>query len=111
MTLHAYRPIIAALLLLGTSSALMAAPPEVQIQIKDRGFVPAQIEVPADTKVKLVITNADTIPAEFESNDLSREVIVPGHARVEVYVGPLKTGKYEFFNDFHTASTGTLTVR
>lgn len=93
------------------SASLLAATPEVQLQIKDRGFVPAQLEVPANTKIKLVIHNADKIPAEFESYDLSREVVVPGGGEVTVYVGPLDKGEYKFFNDFHLSSTGVLTAR
>lgn len=83
-----------------------AASPQMELRIKDRGFQPTELQVPAATKIKLVIHNDDSMPAEFESYDLSREVVVPGGSRVVVYIGPLDAGRYKFFNDFHPASTG-----
>ncbi len=97
-------------------SAVLAATPvwaassQMELHIKDRGFQPAELQVPAATKIKLVIHNDDSVPAEFESYDLSREVVVPGGSRVVVYIGPLDAGSYKFFNDFHPASTGHVIV-
>jgi plastocyanin len=71
------------------------------LTIKDNRFEPAELAIPADTKVKLTVRNADSTPEEFESSDLNREkVVVPGGA-VTVFVGPLSAGRYEFFGDFH----------
>lgn len=94
--------------LLATSAPAIAAPPQIKLQIKNRGFEPAELTVPAKTKVKLLIHNADAFPAEFESYDLSREVVVPGGGDVTVYIGPLDAGHYGFFNDFHPSSKGTV---
>src|ERR1039457_2510650 len=58
-------------------SFAFAADPSV-LSIHDNQFEPKQLALPAGVKVKLVIRNLDGIPAEFESSDLSREVIVPG---------------------------------
>lgn len=84
----------------------MAATPQASLQLKNRAFQPAELQVPAGTKVKLTVHNADSIPAEFESYDLSREVVVPGGSDVVVYIGPLDAGRYKFFNDFNPAATG-----
>lgn len=71
------------------------------LTIKDHKFQPEQLDVPARTKVKLLITNADPTPEEFESHDLRREkVIRPGEQAV-VFVGPLAPGRYEFFGEFN----------
>lgn len=96
---------LAALLAAGP---LLAATPQVNLQIKNRVFEPTQLQVPAGTKVKLLIHNADTIPAEFESYDLSREVVIPGGGNAAVYIGPLDAGNYKFFNDFYPAATGSV---
>ncbi|HEU0198635.1 MAG TPA: cupredoxin domain-containing protein [Nevskiaceae bacterium] len=89
----------------------LAAPPVVHVKIVKQAFVPQQLAVPANEKVKLLVHNVDSMPAEFESYELSREVIVPGHATVAVFVGPLKPGDYAFFNDFHPSSKGTVVAK
>ena len=61
--------------------------------------------------LEILVKNVDVLPAEFESNDFNREVVIPGGTELPVYVGPLKPGTYAFFNDFHQASTGKLIVR
>ncbi|HSN17680.1 MAG TPA: cupredoxin domain-containing protein [Gammaproteobacteria bacterium] len=84
--------------------------PPVQIDIKAQAFVPAEVHVPAGVKVQLHIINNDDLPAEFESTDLSREIVVPAHRDVKVYIGPLDAGRYRFFNDFHQESQGYVVV-
>jgi hypothetical protein len=87
-----------------------AADPLV-LAIHDKQFEPKQLSVPAGVKVKLVIRNQDVIPAEFESSDLSREIIVPGHGEVTIFIGPLDPGSYQFFNDFNHDMQGTIVVK
>ncbi|MDE2150532.1 MAG: cupredoxin domain-containing protein [Gammaproteobacteria bacterium] len=103
--IHTTGLVVAALL---AASPLLAEAPQVNLQIKTRAFEPAQVHVPAGIKIRLVIHNADSAPAEFESYDLSREVVVPGGGDSVVYIGPLDAGSYKFFNDFYPASTGTV---
>lgn len=76
--------------------------------IEHQKFVPSQLSIPAATKTKIVIRNQDAMPMEFESYDLSREIIVPGHGEVTIYVGPLQTGSYQFFNDFNHDMQGVI---
>jgi len=93
------------------ASPAMAATPTQAIAIHKGEFVPAQLDLPPGEKVKLTITNGDDLPAEFESIDLSREIIVPVHRSVTVFVGPLRAGRYEFFNDFNPDMRGIIAVR
>jgi hypothetical protein len=81
------------------------------LTIKDHKFQPAELTIPSDAKIKLKVENQDGIPVEFESTDLSREVIVPGHGEVTIYVGPLKPGNYQFFNDFNRDMRGTIVAK
>ena len=74
---------------------------EAKLVIKDHKFVPAELKVPANKKVKLVIENQDATAEEFESYELNREKVVPPKGQVSVFVGPLKPGRYPFFGDFH----------
>lgn len=92
-------------------AARASAPLTMQLVIKNRVFTKTNLVLPANTKVKLIVKNEDQIPAEFESTDLSREVVVPGHASVVVYIGPLSPGKYNFFNDFNHAAQGWVLVK
>lgn len=97
---------LAALLLAGAAYA--DAP--LTVAIKDRAFIPQEITVPAGVKVELLIRNQDALPAEFESYDLSREIVVPAHGQVKVYIGPLDPGRYRFFNDFYQSAQGWVVV-
>ena len=74
---------------------------EARLVIRDHKFEPAEITVPADKKVKLVIDNQDATAEEFESYELNREKVVPAKGTITVFVGPLKPGRYSFFGDFH----------
>jgi plastocyanin len=92
------------------ASVVFADSAPIDIHIKGQAFAPAEINVPAGVKVQLHIVNDDDLPAEFESTDLSREIVVPAHKDVKVYIGPLDAGRYRFFNDFHQESEGYVVV-
>jgi hypothetical protein len=83
---------------------------QLLLSIHDKQFEPKLLNLPAGVKLKLVIRNLDGLPAEFESSDLSREIVVPGHGEVTIYVGPLDPGSYQFFNDFNHEMQGTIVV-
>ena len=101
------------LLFLGLlSAAAFAEVPEAKLVIRDHRFVPTELVLPANTKVRLMVVNEDATPEEFESHELNREKVVTGKATITVYVGPLKPGRYPFFGDFHQDSAqGVLIVR
>ncbi len=84
---------------------LMAAPAASQeafvVVIKDHRLIPAELQVPAGQKIKLLVDNQDPTPEEFESHSLNREKIIPGNSKATIYIGPLKPGTYEVFGEFH----------
>ncbi|MHB2025025.1 MAG: cupredoxin domain-containing protein [Elusimicrobiota bacterium] len=88
------------------------SPPLAAFKIAIRGtsFFPWEIVVPAGQKFKIVISNENALPSEFESFSLHREQIVPGHSRITIYLGPLSVGRYGFFDDFQLGTTGSLEV-
>jgi len=88
-----------------------AADADYALSIKDKRFQPDELIITAGQKAKLVIRNQDGMPAEFESADLSREVIVPGHGEIVIFVGPLEPGTYRFFNDFNHDMKGSIVVK
>ncbi len=98
------------LMLICTSIAAHAETPTVELRIQNQQFTVQELSLPANTKIKLLVHNEDSLPAEFESYDLSREVVVPGHSSVTVYIDPLSPGRYKFFNDFNHAAQGWVVV-
>lgn len=100
-----------ALLALAMLPALAAgATPTFKIAIKEHQFAPTRVSIPAGVRVKLLVTNTRSLPAEFESFDLNREQIVPSGATITVWVGPLSPGKYKIFDDFNPGTTGWIEV-
>lgn len=94
------------------ASAHAAEMPEYTITIKDHIFTPATVEVPADTKIRLIVKNEDATPEEFESNDFHREKIIKGKSQAKILVGPLAPGEYKFFGEFNEATAqGKLVVK
>ena len=82
--------------------------PEFRLVLQDHKFTPATLKVPADTKFKVLVTNRNAAPSEFESTDFNREKIVLPNSTITVFIGPLKKGSYKFFDDFHQSTTGVL---
>lgn len=107
---------IAAALLVGVALALLpraiAAEDAVtlSVTIKDHKFDPAELHAPPNTPIDIKIKNAGDIVMEFESSDLHFEKIVPVGREGVVHVRPQQPGRYNFFDDFHRATQGTLVV-
>jgi len=106
------RIVLIALVALVPIAAFAADLPEYKLTIRDHKFAPAELVIPANTKVKLIVVNEDATAEEFESHELNREKVVTGNASINVYVGPLKAGRYPYFGDFHQdTAQGTLIAR
>ena len=93
--------VVATTTLLGVA---YAEGPETLLFIKNHRFEPAELKVPAGQRIKLVVHNQDATPEEFESHSLNREKIVPGGAKVTIYIGPLNPGRYEFYGEYNEAT-------
>lgn len=81
-----------------------AATPVIKIEIKQHLFYPAEVVVPANTKVKLLIHNLDATPEEFESHELNREKVILGNSKTVIFIGPLAPGEYPFFGEFNLST-------
>lgn len=82
------------------------AEPEYIIEIKDHKFVPAELHVPAGTKIRIILVNQDETQEEFDSYSLNREKHVPPKSRVTLFVGPLDAGRYVFEGEDSGRSDG-----
>ena len=73
---------------------------------------PASLTLPANTPVKLQVTNAGDAAVEFESFELHRERVVQPGQTITVYIPALPPGTYPFFDDFsHGAVKGEIVSR
>ncbi len=100
------------LLIAGIFDVWAAKTAEYSLTLENHLFFPAEIEIPAGKKVKLIIFNKDAEPEEFDSFDLNREkVIFPGK-KSTIYIGPLPPGVYDFFGEFNpNTATGKVIVK
>jgi hypothetical protein len=102
----AYMAVLATLM----TAAAQAADGEVALTIKDHQFSPAEIKVATNQRIKLSVHNQDSTPEEFESHSLNREKLIPAGAKAVIYIGPLKSGRYEFFGEFNPTTAKGVVV-
>ena len=81
--------------------------PSYVVTAKDGRLSPAQIEVPAGKRIKLVVKNEGRGPIEFENLDLRVEKVLAPGASSFVVTPPLRPGSHTFINEFHP-ETGKL---
>jgi heme/copper-type cytochrome/quinol oxidase subunit 2 len=99
------------MILLTPSLAHASDEPTFNLSVKGGNFIPNKIEVPANQKVKLIVKNEDTVQAEFESYPLDREQKISAGETTEVFVGPLSSGEYPFFDDNNPDAKGVLVAK
>jgi len=103
--------LLACAALAAVAAPARAAEP-IEIHIRDNRFVPDVVEVPANTKVRLLVINDGAEAEEFESYELNREKIVRPGGRITVFLPPLKPGEYPFFGEFHPETAqGKIVVK
>lgn len=83
----------------------------VAISVKGHYFQPAEIQAPANRPLAIKVTNLDSTPMEFESVSLRVEKVITAGSSGVVNVRPLSPGSYEFYDDFHQQTRGSLVVR
>ena len=102
---------LALLTFLFAASASAADTPSANLAIRNRAFEPSELSVAAGQKIELHVRNEDAAASEFESHELHREKIVPAGQEVVVHIGPLRAGRYEFFDDFNPKSRGHIIAK
>lgn len=99
--MHTMFRVLSALLALSISSAHGEDLPGYDLLIRAGRFIPATLEVPANTKFRLRIKNEGPGPEEFESNELKKEKVLAAGVSSFLIFQPLKPGSYPFFGEFH----------
>jgi hypothetical protein len=99
------------LLCLGAASPGWAADePVFRIEMNDGVITPSRIEVPAKTRFKIIVKNTGKMPAEFESTELRKEVVVPAGSEAPMIIRTLDAGEYKFFDDFQPDAPPALLI-
>ena len=89
-----------------------AADDPCQLRFHAGTVEPASLTLPANTPVKLQVTNSGDAAVEFESFELHRERVVQPGQTITVYLPALPPGTYPFFDDFsHGAVKGEIVSR
>jgi hypothetical protein len=101
--------LIGAALIAGGSQA-HAQDAVVHITVTNHRFEPAAPRAPANRPITIRVRNEDSAPMEFESVRLRVEKVVPANSEGVINVRALSPGRYEFFDDFHKQTRGTLVV-
>lgn len=83
---------------------------DYRLVLKNHVFVPAELIIPAEKKVRLVIYNQDDSAEEFDSFDLNREKVLFPNKKAVIFIGPLKAGRYEYFGEFHPDSAQGVVI-
>jgi hypothetical protein len=113
MVLIASRRAAAALLVsavLAGSGVAQAQDAVVHITVKNHRFEPAEPRAPANRPITIRVRNLDSTAMEFESVRLRVEKVVAPNSDGVINVRALSPGRYEFFDDFHKQTRGTLVV-
>jgi hypothetical protein len=95
------RTTLLVLLWLAGIQEALADKPAFDLEIRDHLFFPEVLVVPANTRIKLLVSNNDSSPEEFESYELNREKVIMGKRTAVIFIGPLLPGEYPFFGEFH----------
>jgi hypothetical protein len=96
--------ILSYMLFLMTSHNVFAQRQEFNVTLKDHLFYPAEITIPSNKKIKLIIDNQDDSIEEFDSFSLNREKVLFPQQKSIIYIGPLSSGRYDFFGEYHPNS-------
>jgi Cupredoxin-like domain len=113
MVLIASRRAAAAVLVaavLAVGEAAHAQDAVVHITVKNHRFEPSEARAPANRPITIRVRNQDSTPMEFESVRLRVEKVVAANSEGVINVRALSPGRYEFFDDFHKQTRGTLVV-
>ena len=111
VTIPAALTLMAGVYWTGPSGHAQETAVSVQISVKNHRFQPAEIHAAANKPMMLRIKNLDATPMEFESVTLRVEKVVAGNSEGIIRLRALSPGRYDFFDDFHPETRGTLVVQ
>lgn len=94
----------------GPQAVRAAEEPVFEIEMNDGVISPARLEVPANTRIKIIVKNTGKMPAELENLELRKEVVVPPGDSAPLIIRRLDAGEYKFFDDFQPGAPPAVLV-
>jgi len=98
-------------MLLMAAQAHAAGPNEICLTYANGQFEPKEPTVPADAPMTIRVKNMDAKAMEFESETLKVEKVVAANSEAVLNVRAMKSGRYEFYNDFNEKARGFINVQ
>lgn len=83
---------------------------EFHLTLENNVFTPSELKIPEKEKVKLIIHNKDNSVEEFDSFDLNREKVLFPNKKSVIFIGPLLSGKYEYFGEYNPNSARGIII-
>lgn len=105
-----FRQFLLPTLALFISLKAQASTQEYYLTLENHVFTPSELNIPANQKVKLIIINKDLVAEEFDSFDLNREKVLFPQRKSTIFIGPLKSGRYEYFGEYHPNSARGIII-
>jgi uncharacterized cupredoxin-like copper-binding protein len=102
--------LVALCAVLGATTPLAAEEPVFEIELKDGVISPSRLEVPANSRFKLVLKNKGQVPAEFESAELRKEKVVAPGSTATLVIRTLDPGEYKFFDEFQPGAPAAVLI-
>jgi hypothetical protein len=98
-------------MLLLSTEAQAGGPNEICLTYANGQFEPSEPTVPADAPLTIRVKNMDAKAMEFESETLKIEKVVAANSEAVLNVRAVKSGRYEFHNDFNEKARGFINVQ
>lgn len=92
------------------SQSIYAKTTEFHLILENHVFIPSELKIPANEKVKLIIHNKDNTAEEFDSFDLNREKVLFPNKKTTIFIGPLSLGQYEYFGEYNPGSARGVVI-
>ncbi|MGJ5177891.1 cupredoxin domain-containing protein [Bradyrhizobium oligotrophicum] len=86
-------------------------PNEICLTYANGQFEPREPTVPADSPLTIRVKNMEAKAMEFESETLKIEKVVAANSEAVLNVRAVKSGRYEFHNDFNEKARGFINVQ
>jgi plastocyanin len=101
-------PVLAGFYLVVPARADASEP--IPVTLQNHKFIPAEIQVKANTPAVIALTNKDATAEEFDSTALKVEKVVAGNSSGNVRIRALAPGRYPFMGEYHPGTAQGVVV-
>lgn len=84
---------------------------EICLTYANGQFEPKEPTVHADAPLTIRVKNMEAKAMEFESTTLKLEKVIAANSEAVLNVRAMKSGRYEFYNDFNEKARGFINVQ